>query len=202
MPRRARIADVGLTYHVWANGVKSMALFRDDDDRDFAVELLRETIALCDWTCLEYVVMTTHYHVLLQLPSPTLTRGFHHFNLRYARYFNKRYEKRGHVFDARFQSKVVEGGFGQLETARYLARNPVKARICELPEQYPWCGYGTTIGLFRDDRIVDIAAALAPIGTRASYRTYVDESDRRARWSQFVARRRSVKPTRTRAAAR
>jgi hypothetical protein len=121
--------------------------------------------------------------------------------VRYAKYYNRKYARRGHVFDARFQSKVVDDAFGQLELARYLARNPVKAKICDRPEDYPWSGYGATVGLFLDDRIVNVKEAIAPLGSRASYRRYVDEPDARRRWSQLWAGPRVRKQARTRARA-
>ena len=204
MPRALRIDEPGLTFHVWANGVRGLPLFRDVEDRDVAMQLLREEVELSEWTCLEYVLMTTHFHVLLRLRKATLSSGFHRFNTRYAQYLNKKLRSRGHVFDGRFESKLVEGRFALLETGRYIARNPVRANICEVPEQYPWCGYGATIGLFPRDDVVDVRAALAPLGgSQRAYRTYVEESDRRVRWGQAWARPRSTtRRTGTRAGRR
>jgi putative transposase len=207
MARAYRIDEPGLTFHVWANGVNSLAVFPDADDRDVAVQLLREEVEVSGWICLEYVVMTTHYHVLVRLRKPTLSSGFKRFNVRYAQYFNKKYARRGHVFDARFQSKIAASKFSQLETARYLARNPVKAGICAHPEEYQWSGYGAAIGRFRDNGIVDVRALLAMLdGTRRAYRRYVEELDERRRWGQTGARpreheRAGAKRTKTRAAA-
>jgi putative transposase len=208
MARAYRIDEPGLTYHVWANGVNSLSLFREPDDRDYAVQLLREEVELSSWTCLEYAVMTTHYHVLVRLRKPTLSSGFKRFNVRYAQYFNKKYSRRGHVFDARFQSKIADGRFSQLETARYIARNPLKAGMCDCAEEYPWSGYGAAIGLYRDNGIVDVRALVAMLdGTRAAYRKYVEELDERKRWGQAGVRPRTsgkarVTRTRTRARAR
>jgi putative transposase len=186
--RKPRITFPDLTYHVWANAIAGALLFRDDDDKNVAIELLREEVVLSGWTCLAHVVMSTHYHVALRPSKPTLSSGFARFNLRYAQYFNKRHELGGHVFARRFDSKVVEGSSGQLEVMRYIARNPVKARMCEQPEDYAWSSFGSTIGLFPPDGITDIEAALAPLnGSPEAYRTYVAESDPRVRRGQVLA---------------
>jgi putative transposase len=188
MARKLRIDETGLSYHVWINGVAGLSIFRDVDDKSRMVQLLRDEVEFSDWCCLEYAVMSTHYHVFLRLRKPTLSSGFQRLNVRYARYFNDKYNKRGHVFDARFHSRIAESRFAKLETIRYVALNPVKANICDLPEQYPWSGYGSTIGRFADDRIVDVRALSMLFGSCAAYRKYVLEPDERVRWGQARAR--------------
>ncbi|HEV2593518.1 MAG TPA: transposase [Gaiellaceae bacterium] len=203
MARKLRIDEPGLSYHVWINGVAGLPIFRDVDDKNRMVDLLREEVRFSEWRCFEYAVMTTHYHAFIRLRKPTLSSGFQRLNVRYARYFNDKYNKRGHVFDARFHSKIAEGRFAQLETIRYVALNPVKANICEVADQYPWCGYGAAIGRYADDDVVDVRALIALFGSRAAYRRYVEEPDERVRWGQARARPRvtelSAKGTRARA---
>jgi hypothetical protein len=177
---------------VWANGVPGQSIFRAPEDKNVALKLLEEEVVLSRWTCLEYVFMSTHYHVVISLQTPTLSSGFQRFNVRYAQYFNALYRRRGHVFESRFQSKLVDGAAGQLEVTGYVALNPKRAGMCELPEQYPWCGYGATIGLFAPDPVVDPKATLAPLGgSRAAYRRYVEEQDPRVRRGQVGARPRA-----------
>jgi hypothetical protein len=188
MARKLRIDEAGVTFHVWANGVNSLTIFRDVEDKNFAQQLLREEVENSDWSCFEYSIMGTHYHTVLRLAKPTLSSGFKRFNMRYAQYFNRRYRRRGHVFDARFHSKLLEGRFAYCEVMRYIARNAPDARICERAEQYPWCGYGSTIGLFDPDEIVDLNAVLQLFNSRAAYGAYIEEPDIRVRWGLTRAR--------------
>jgi REP element-mobilizing transposase RayT len=201
--RLPRINEAGLTYHVWANGTSAQKLFRDAVDKNVMLTFLREEVKTSSWSCLAYVVMTTHYHLLLRLQKPTLSSGFQRLNLRYARYYNRRYALRGHAFEAPFQHKIVDGRFNELEVARYLAMNPIRAKMCEAPEDYPWSSYAAIIGLHLPDGIVDVRAALSPLdGTPSAYRAYVEQSDTRARWDQVHTRSRRPAATPRRRAAR
>jgi len=53
MPRQPRIEIPGLTYHVTSHGLQNVPLFRDAEDRDTAVRLLRETVERSQLTCVE-----------------------------------------------------------------------------------------------------------------------------------------------------
>ncbi len=193
MARAPRVNLPGLTYHAWAHSTSGSTLFRDDVDKDAILRLLREEVAHSGWSCLAYAIMSTHYHLLLRLEEATLSSGFLRLNLRYARYYNQRYGRRGHVFERRFEARIVEGEGDELETARYIALNPPRANMCELPEEYVWSSYGSIIGLYPRDPIVDIEAALAPAGgSRAAYRRFVEEGDLRLRRGQVRARPRRV----------
>lgn len=127
--------------------------------------------------------MSTHYHLLIRLTAPTLSSGFQHLNLSYARYANRRNGNRGRVFLAPFSSNALDDEpETQLYVARYIARNPIKAEMCRAPEDYAWSSYGSTIGVYPSDPIIDIDAALAPVnGSRRKYRAYVEEPDPRLR---------------------
>lgn len=170
-----------MMFHVWANGVANSYIFRDADDRNHLLRLLREEVRLSRWTCLSYVVMSSHYHLLLRLAEATLSSGFQRLNYRYALYHNRRYGQRGHCFDQRFQSHLIDAE-DELEIARYLALNPTRAAMCTLPEEWPWSSYGSVVGLYPRDPIVDLRAALAPAGgSQKKYRAFVEETDPRLR---------------------
>ena len=189
MPRSPRVNLPGLTYHAWAHSTSGTTLFRDDVDKDAVLSLLREQVVYSGWTCLVYAIMSTHYHLLLRLDEATLSSGFLRLNLRYARYYNRRYGRRGHVFERRFETRVVEGEGDELETARYIALNPPRANMCGSPEEYGWSSYGSIIGVYPRDPIVDLDAALAPVGgSRAAYRRFVEEGDPRVRRGQVRTR--------------
>lgn len=193
MARSLRIDEAGLTYHVWIHGVSDVPIFKAPDVKDAMLTFMREEAVLSRWVVLEYAVMSTHNHMVLRLTRPTLSSGFQRLHARFAQFYNRLHRRRGCVFDARFGSRIIGTKFDLLETMRYVARNPVTARMCDDPADWQWSSHGALAGLTPRDPIVNERAALAPFGgDRASYRAYVLEMDRRVRWGQAGARARDL----------
>lgn len=189
MARLPRLDIPGQICHVTQHGIDDRRIFVDDIDREMFLRFLSEEIARSDWTCLAYCLMGTHYHVLVRPNDSTLSSGFQRLNLRQAIWYNRRHERRGHLFEARFRDKIVDSLNHHAEAMRYIHLNPVRAGICDEPEQYQWSDYGSTVGLYIGDFIVETKAALEPFGSdlaeaQATYRQFVRERDRRVRRGQ------------------
>jgi REP element-mobilizing transposase RayT len=147
MPRRTRSQPAGSIQHITARGAARGAIFQDDDDRRYFVDALADTTRRTGWTCMAYCLMTNHYHLLLELDAPRLSLGMHVLQTCHAVRFNRRHERAGHVFDARFHSTPVEDAEHGEEVVRYIALNPVRAGLCEWPEQWRWSSYPAAAGL-------------------------------------------------------
>jgi REP-associated tyrosine transposase len=189
-----RIEEPGATYHVNANALDGMSLFRDDVDRELFYNFLADQVAESEWSLLEYTLMTTHYHLLLKIEKCTLSSGFKRLQSRYARAYNRRHERRGVVWMQRFHDEMIESERHLFETVRYIALNAPRARMVEAAEDWPWCSYGSAIGSHPADPIVDEKALLAlfardPAVARRRLRAFVEERDPRKRWRQTRGRR-------------
>jgi putative transposase len=126
-------------FHVVSRGVaKRGRVFRDDDDRNAFLVLLREAARKHRWTCHAFCVLGTHYHLVLDARRADLSRGLHRLNWLYAMHFNERYDLFGHVFADRFSARVIESEEHVFEACAYVVLNPVKARLCERAEDWPW----------------------------------------------------------------
>jgi len=62
-----------------------------------------------------------------------------------AQSFNARYERAGHVFGARFSSWLIESEEHLAAAIRYVLENPVRAGLCDRPEDWPWSGTRTAL---------------------------------------------------------
>lgn len=196
MSNSMRLEVVGGIYHVNANVLDGLTLFKDDVDREGFIGLLIDEVVRSDWIVLEYSLMSTHYHLLLQLRELTLSSGFQHLQSRYARAYNARHCRRGVVWQKRFHDELIDSERHLFECVRYIAWNAPRANVCARPEEWPWCSYGAALGLFGTDPVVDEGELLGLFGrtrrdARRLLRRYVEEDNPRERWRQTQLRRAS-----------
>jgi putative transposase len=125
--------------------------------------------------------MGNHYHLLVETPRANLSAGMRQLNGLYARRFNGRHSRCGHVFQARYRSILIQKESHLLAVVRYVALNPVRAGLCRHPAQYRWSSYAATAGLasspsfLADDWILSQFGTARPLA-QARYRAYVESA--------------------------
>jgi putative transposase len=129
---------------------------------------------------MQYVLMTSHYHLIVDVADGVLPVAMHAMNLAYARHYNRRYGLRGHVQFRRYGSRRIENEDDLLGTFAYVASNPVEAGLCESPVDWPWSSYAATVGLAELPSFVDPARVLAcfdwpKVDPRAALRARVEK---------------------------
>jgi putative transposase len=174
--RREQIA--GAIYHVTARGNLRAAVFLDDEGRGRFLARLERA---CEWDgliCHAYCLMGNHYHLLVETPRANLGKAMHRINSGYVQWFNLRYSSEGHLFERRYRSSIVRGGGRQMETVRYIVRNPLRAGLCRAPEAWLWSSHSATAGLTARPPFltVDVVRSWFGVGPSGAfrYREYVD----------------------------
>jgi REP element-mobilizing transposase RayT len=161
-------------------GNEKRLIFRDDTDRRVFLESLGLAVERFGWILLAYALMPNHFHLFIKLVEETLSDGMHWLGTKYTCYFNARHQRVGHFFQDRFKSPLVEDGYYSTELLRYIALNPVRARLAKRPDLYKWSSHPAMIGdvhapawLAVDDALM----AFAPYedAARGLYRNFVDE---------------------------
>ena len=146
MARRPRLELAPGVWHVFARGNNRQAIVRDLVDCDTYFAILSRTVRWCRWRCLSYCLMPNHVHLLIETTEPNLGVGMRELHGRYARSFNKRHKRCGHLFQGRYGGVVVKDDAQLRTVARYIALNPVKARLCERPEDWRWSSHRAVVG--------------------------------------------------------
>ena len=144
MSRPLRPCLPGALYHVIARGNNRERIVRDDADRASFLTTLAEVVPRYAWLCHAFCLLDNHYHLVIETPRPNLPLGMRQLNGLYARRFNRRHNRGGHVFQARYRAVLVEKETYLLELSRYVVLNPVRACICTDPADRPWSSYRST----------------------------------------------------------
>ena len=160
MPRKPRLDAEDGIHHVFAHAVARRMLFEDAEDVREYTNLLGMVVEWKEWRCLAYWLMRNHVHLLVETPAGTLGPGMQVLHGRYGRHYNDRQDIRGAVFDGRFGSKRMQDVAQMWATVRYIARNPVEAKVVTAPERYAWSSHAATLGLAEAPPWLDIARLL------------------------------------------
>ena len=126
---------------MYSRGAKKETVFVNDEDRRLYLDRLTKVTQYMSWNCLAYCLMGNHMHLLIETPQPNLGRGMQRLHGPYAQGFNRRHAEAGHVYGARFKSKLIKSDMQLWVTTNYIAQNPVEAGLCRTPEAWPWSSH-------------------------------------------------------------
>jgi REP element-mobilizing transposase RayT len=149
MAVQERPQAIGAIYHVTLRGARQGLIFFDDRDRRLFLKLLARVVEKFGLRCYVWCLMGNHFHLLIELTEINLSNAMHTLNYGYACWINRRHEFSGHAFDRRFSAVEIETTPHLMEASRYIVLNPIRAGLCERPEEYPWSSYRGLIGLER-----------------------------------------------------
>jgi len=164
MARQLRIEFPDALYHVTSRGNEQRPIFYTDEDRLAFLEFLGAAVKRFGWSVTAWVLMTNHFHLVLQTPQPNLSRGMQWLNGTYAAWFNRTHQRCGHLFQGRFRGVLIEKDAYFAEVLRYTVLNPVRAGMADRPEAYRWSSYHAMAGLEKAPEWFDLAAALEVFG--------------------------------------
>lgn len=180
MSRPRRKQPLGIPIHVIARGVKGNPIFRESESKQHLIQNLCDVVDRFQWTILDWVVMTNHVHLVVQLEEPTLSDGMERLIGLHAKRWNWRASERGHVYMGRYRSIIVDSGEYLAALTRYVDLNPVRAGLCAHPADYVWSGYAGNAGIRVPEPFHH-----AGLGRRAISR-HEDLDTARARYRRFV----------------
>jgi REP element-mobilizing transposase RayT len=116
----------GAWYHITGRGNERKTIYRSERDRQRFLELLAETVELFRLRLHAFVLMDNHYHLLVELTEPNLSRAIHWLNVSYSVWFNRKHTRAGYLFQGRFKSVLLNPDEWALSLSRYIHLNPVR----------------------------------------------------------------------------
>lgn len=172
MARLARMVLPGTPHHVTQRGNRRERTFFEDADYALYLDLLADAAGRHGVEVWSYCLMPNHVHIIaVPRDADALGSTFRHVHRHYTGYINARMRVTGHLWQGRFSSVAMDEQ--HLHTAfRYVALNPVRARLVVRAEDWTWSSVRAHLA-GEDDHVVTVAPALDRIG---DFRAFLGEA--------------------------
>lgn len=141
MPRQPRFCSETGIYHVMMRGNEKKDIFIDQNDGKKFISIMIKVQREAELKVYAFCLMCNHFHLLCEQGTESLSVTMKRLSVSYAKYFNEKYERVGHLFQGRFLSQPIESDRYMLAVARYIHNNPCKAKLVQHPGEYLWSSY-------------------------------------------------------------
>ena len=140
MARKQRITEPGI-YHIINRGVERRDVYLEEKDYAFFLDLMLKLAEDYEIIVHTFCLMTNHYHLLIETKQHNLSKAIQSLNDKYAKYFNKKYTRTGHLWQGRYKSYPLYDDAHFWIVAKYIERNPIKASMVQKVEFYKYQSY-------------------------------------------------------------
>ena len=162
MARIARVIAEGMPHHITQRGNRRQQTFFTDEDYNTYIDLMAEWCGKHAVDIWAYCLMPNHTHLIaVPAKSEGLRLAIGEAHRRYTRRINFRKGWRGHLWQERFSSFVMDERY-LVACTRYIENNPVRAKLVRQPEHWPWSSATAHI-TGRNDRLVNVDPLLSII---------------------------------------
>ena len=150
MPRRIRPDWECALHHIMVRGIDGKAVFTPEVNRIDLVNRFSELVPKTGTSVYAWAIMPNHVHILVRTGDEPISKFMHRLLTGYAISYNLRNERKGHVFQGRFKSILVQEEVYFVRLVKYIHLNPLKAHIVDelsALRSYKWCGHGSLLGV-------------------------------------------------------
>ncbi len=184
MPRKSREKNSDAIYHIICRSISETPLFREDEDKEYYLKLLKVYSSKYKCSIYAYCLMDNHLHIHLDPKGYDVSSFMQCLNTSYVIYFNKKYDRHGHLFQERFHSEIVGSDRYNLVLSAYIHNNPkdiegYKGR----EEEYKYSSYGIYLRVRKDKyKLIDMSFIRGLFGIKNKH-MFV------RRYKEFVSKR-------------
>ena len=150
MPRMARLVVPRYPHHITQRGARRQRTFFEESDYAAYLELIRDFKDEAGVEIWAYCLMPNHVHfVAVPERADGLASLFGKTHARYSKLINQANEWRGHLWQQRFYSVVMDEPH-VLAAVRYVELNPVRGGLSRCAEEWPWSSARGHLGTASD----------------------------------------------------
>lgn len=151
MARCARAKFDTAIYHIILRSISDVLLFKDTEDKEKFLYYLSKYKVQFNYKIYAYCLMSNHIHIILDGNGADISKIMHSINQSYAQYFNRKYNRHGHLFQNRFKSKIVTNERYIMALSVYIHNNPTDiSGYYNNPEEYEYSSLGIYFGIKKD----------------------------------------------------
>lgn len=144
MSRRPIIYVPDMSLHVYPRGINGGAIARDDDDHEHLLRVIVKAASRHGVEINAFAILNTHYHLIV---TPTcegaLPKTMQAIGIRHTRYFNRKYGRKGTLWNERYGAAPLYDTRYWYTCLRYVELNPHRANMVGAPEEARWSSYRT-----------------------------------------------------------
>ena len=179
----------GEFYHIYNRGNAKQNIFINNEDFKFFLLRLRQNLfpkedsnsriqnlPAGSFSLISYCLMPNHFHLIVkqnsEIPTSKLVLKV---CTSYSKYFNKKYEQVGHVFQDRFKQVHIDDSSYLTWLVAYVHQNPKVAGLVKDLKDYPWSSYLDFLEK-RGDGICDKEIILSQFKNIADFENFIEDS--------------------------
>jgi putative transposase len=133
-----KLNNAHLVSHITQRAAGREPLFLEDKDYLLMLGFLKELASRASITMYAFCLMPNHVHLLFSPQQDNLFDAMRDLFSKYARYFNRKYERKGHLFGGPYRQSVCMDEKYLLAASFYIHLNPVRANLASDPLRYRW----------------------------------------------------------------
>lgn len=152
---RNKLSFEGSVSHVTQHGAGKDPLFIEDADYLYMLHVMKESCNKYSHNILSFSLMLNHIHLLIRFNEANMSFAMKDIFERYARYFNAKYARKGHLFSGSFRSALCFDNNYLLAASLYIHFNPVKANLVRDPVDYRWSSCALFLREVKKDTFID-----------------------------------------------
>ncbi|MFH2137739.1 MAG: transposase [Candidatus Omnitrophota bacterium] len=173
MPRMPRVNVEGALYYITSRGDRNQEIFKDKEDYATYIELLKKYKKHHGFKLFSYILLPSHLHLLIELSANlTISQIMHDLNSSYIKYFNKKYERTGHLFTERYRCVLIEKDPWLKAVTAHMHLNPVRVNAAESWKEYSLGSAKAYLGA--KDTELDLTEEIKEVNTQLKGVKYED----------------------------
>lgn len=145
MARKPRIHYPGALYHVMVRGNNGEKVLADEIDKRKYFNVLTQYKEKLGFKLYAFCIMDNHAHFLIEVQDVSLSQIMQRIQQVYTQWFNRKYNRTGHVFQQRYKALLCDKDSYLLQLIRYIHNNPIKANLDD-GLKYKWSSHAYYVG--------------------------------------------------------